>query len=57
MIRCQGNGLLRLNDILTWSTVATTAGSNPVILSFQRGYLPLLRVIYLSLLPRRSDEP
>lgn len=38
-----GNGLLRLNDILTWSTVATTAGSNPVILSFQRGYLPLLR--------------
>jgi hypothetical protein len=40
----QGNGILRIGDIIRWSPVSTRAESNRMILSFQRGYLPLLRV-------------
>ncbi|OBZ70961.1 hypothetical protein A0H81_09027 [Grifola frondosa] len=40
-----GNGILRLNDIIAWSEVSISP-SNKLVLSFQRGYLPLLR--YLS---------
>lgn len=42
--RMKGNGLLRINDIIRWSPISNKAGSSPIILSFQRGYLPLLRV-------------
>ncbi|GLB37649.1 putative P-loop containing nucleoside triphosphate hydrolase protein [Lyophyllum shimeji] len=38
-----GNGLLRIADIIQWSPVSTQAGSDPRTLSFQRGFLPLLR--------------
>jgi hypothetical protein len=38
------NGLLRISDILRWTPVSVKAGSNRQMLSFQRGYLPLLRV-------------
>ncbi|KAF8070666.1 hypothetical protein FPV67DRAFT_1488261 [Lyophyllum atratum] len=38
-----GNGLLRIDEILRWSPVSTRAGSHPLELSFQRGFLPLLR--------------
>ncbi|CAL1707171.1 unnamed protein product [Somion occarium] len=40
------NGLTRINDILTWTNVSIRAGSGHAILSFQRGYIPLLQ--YLS---------
>ncbi|KAH9839366.1 P-loop containing nucleoside triphosphate hydrolase protein, partial [Rhodofomes roseus] len=38
-----GNGLRRLNDILSWDDVSIRAGSQRTTLSFQRGYVPLLR--------------
>ncbi|KZT10660.1 P-loop containing nucleoside triphosphate hydrolase protein [Laetiporus sulphureus 93-53] len=38
-----GNALLRINDIIRWSDVSVSAGSQKTVLSFQRGYLPLLR--------------
>ncbi|KAH9951524.1 P-loop containing nucleoside triphosphate hydrolase protein [Amylocystis lapponica] len=38
-----GNGLLRLNDVICWPEVSIRAGSNKSVVSFQRGYLPLLR--------------
>ncbi|KAJ7647110.1 hypothetical protein FB45DRAFT_821739 [Roridomyces roridus] len=38
-----GNGLLRINDIFCWLAVSSRAGSNALVLSFQRGYLPLLK--------------
>ncbi|KZT72216.1 P-loop containing nucleoside triphosphate hydrolase protein [Daedalea quercina L-15889] len=38
-----GNGLRRLNDILVWEDVSVRAGSSRTTLSFQRGYVPLLR--------------
>ncbi|KAJ7091139.1 hypothetical protein C8R44DRAFT_817142 [Mycena epipterygia] len=38
-----GNGLLRIGDVLQWPSVSSHAGSNPSQLSFQRGYLPLLK--------------
>ena len=38
------NGLLRIGDILAWNPISVKAGSNRQTLSFQRGYLPLLRV-------------
>ncbi|RXW21902.1 hypothetical protein EST38_g3950 [Candolleomyces aberdarensis] len=41
----EGNGLLRINNIVQWPQVAFNAGSSPVILSFQRGYLPLLSLL------------
>lgn len=40
----QGNGILRINDIIQWVPVSIRAGSSMTILSFQRGLLPLLRV-------------
>jgi hypothetical protein len=40
----EGNGLLRINNVVQWPQVAFNAGTNPAILSFQRGYLPLLSV-------------
>lgn len=41
------NGLLRLNDILCHSNVSMSAGTDPGILSFQRGYLPILKVRHI----------
>ncbi|KAF5380591.1 hypothetical protein D9615_004617 [Tricholomella constricta] len=38
-----GNGLLRITDVIRWSPVSTQAWSHPQKLSFQRGFLPLLR--------------
>ena len=40
----EGNGLLRINNIVQWPQVAFNAGPNPTTLSFQRGYLPLISV-------------
>ncbi|KAI0930201.1 hypothetical protein AcV5_006978 [Taiwanofungus camphoratus] len=42
----QGNGIMRLNDIISWPEVSIKAGSQRTVLSFQRGYVPFLR--YLS---------
>ncbi|KAF5326320.1 hypothetical protein D9611_000022 [Ephemerocybe angulata] len=39
------NGLLRINDISQWREVSLSAGMNPRILSFQRGYYPLLSLL------------
>ncbi|OCH91424.1 P-loop containing nucleoside triphosphate hydrolase protein [Obba rivulosa] len=36
-------GLLRMNDIICWDPVSMQAGNQRTVLSFQRGYLPLLR--------------
>ncbi|EMD37515.1 hypothetical protein CERSUDRAFT_114154 [Gelatoporia subvermispora B] len=41
-----GNGLLRMNDVICWKPVSARAGHQRAVLSFQRGYVPLLR--YLS---------
>ncbi|TDL21593.1 hypothetical protein BD410DRAFT_297523 [Rickenella mellea] len=41
-----GNGFLRLDDIISSPEVTINAGPDPKVLSFQRGYLPLL--FYLS---------
>ncbi|KAJ7045696.1 hypothetical protein C8F04DRAFT_1065834 [Mycena alexandri] len=38
-----GNGLLRIGDIFQWSSVSSSAGSSRSELSFQRGYIPLLK--------------
>ncbi|KAJ6587167.1 hypothetical protein DFH09DRAFT_248112 [Mycena vulgaris] len=38
-----GNGLLRISDIFKWQSVSSRAGSSRSQLSFQRGYLPLLK--------------
>ena len=40
----QGNALLRINDIFKWPSVSAQAGLSRTTLSFQRGFLPLLRV-------------
>ncbi|PCH43420.1 nucleoside triphosphate hydrolase protein [Wolfiporia cocos MD-104 SS10] len=40
-----GNGLLRLNDVLAWGEVSLSAGGRRDVLSFQRGYLLLLRYL------------
>ncbi|TFK54494.1 P-loop containing nucleoside triphosphate hydrolase protein [Heliocybe sulcata] len=41
-----GNGLLRLIDVIAWPKVSMQAGQDREVLSFQRGYFPVLR--YLS---------
>ncbi|KAJ7497553.1 hypothetical protein FB451DRAFT_1211927 [Mycena latifolia] len=38
-----GNGLLRIGDVFNWPSVSSRAGSSSSQLSFQRGYLPLLK--------------
>ncbi|KAJ7772619.1 hypothetical protein DFH07DRAFT_993348, partial [Mycena maculata] len=38
-----GNGLLRIGDVFNWPSVSSRAGSSRSELSFQRGYLPLLK--------------
>ncbi|KAJ7496030.1 hypothetical protein B0H11DRAFT_2171669 [Mycena galericulata] len=38
-----GNGLLRIGDVFHWPSVSTHAGSSRSELSFQRGFLPLLK--------------
>ncbi|KAL1742486.1 hypothetical protein HDZ31DRAFT_43128, partial [Schizophyllum fasciatum] len=40
-----GNGMLRVGDIIRWAQVSTQSSfaSRQLVLSFQRGYLPLLR--------------
>ncbi|KAJ6625897.1 P-loop containing nucleoside triphosphate hydrolase protein [Mycena sp. CBHHK59/15] len=38
-----GNGLLRISDIFQWPSVSSRAGSSQSVLSFQRGYVPLLK--------------
>ena len=41
----QENGLLRISEVLQWAPVSTSGGSDPErVLSFQRAWLPLLRV-------------
>lgn len=40
----QDNGLVRVNDILSWEKVSGQAGSDKSVLSFQRAYVPLLQV-------------
>jgi hypothetical protein len=41
----QENGLLRISEVLQWTPVSTSSGSDPErVLSFQRAWLPLLRV-------------
>ncbi|KAI0812709.1 P-loop containing nucleoside triphosphate hydrolase protein [Irpex lacteus] len=42
----KGNGLKRINDILTWDKVSTRANYDNTVLSFQRGYIALFQ--YLS---------
>lgn len=44
----QGNGILRIGDILSFSDVSTAAGTKAGVLSFQRGYLPILQVRVIS---------
>ena len=39
----QDNGILRMADVLSWTEVAIRPTSRTV-LSFQRGYVPVLRV-------------
>ncbi|KAJ6594163.1 hypothetical protein B0H19DRAFT_1094164 [Mycena capillaripes] len=38
-----GNGLLRIGDLFQWPSVSSRAGSSRSELSFQRGYVPLLK--------------
>lgn len=45
----QGNGLLRLGDAISWPAVSTSAGSDRMVLSFQRGFLPIIQVCLLSI--------
>lgn len=45
----KGNGLKRINDILTWDKVSTRANYDNTVLSFQRGYIALFQVRYLDL--------
>ena len=40
----QDNALLRIGDILRWEPISMRAGSSRTTLSFQRGFLPLLKV-------------
>jgi hypothetical protein len=41
----QENGLLRISEVLHWTPVSTSSRSDPKwVLSFQRGWLPLLHV-------------
>ncbi|KAJ7072084.1 hypothetical protein C8F01DRAFT_1044463 [Mycena amicta] len=49
------NGLLRINDVLRWTSVSTEAGSNSV-LSFQRGLVPLLKFYASDLITKSTLE-
>lgn len=40
----QENGLLRISEVLRWTPVSTSSGSDERVISFQRAWLPLLRV-------------
>ncbi|TFK23669.1 P-loop containing nucleoside triphosphate hydrolase protein [Coprinopsis marcescibilis] len=40
-----GNGMLRIIDIILWQKVSAQAGSSSTELSFQKGYVPLLRFL------------
>ena len=35
-----------MNDILSWKLVSIRAGSDKSVLSFQRGYIPVLQVMH-----------
>ncbi|KAF8656766.1 hypothetical protein AX16_002444 [Volvariella volvacea WC 439] len=41
----EGNGLLRIVDVLIWQPMSVTAGRNMVTLSFQRAYIPLMKFL------------
>ncbi|KAH6914275.1 hypothetical protein BKA70DRAFT_1558250 [Coprinopsis sp. MPI-PUGE-AT-0042] len=40
-----GNGILRINDIVLWPEVRVNAGSSTTVLSFQKGYFPIIRLL------------
>ncbi|KAF8656758.1 hypothetical protein AX16_002437 [Volvariella volvacea WC 439] len=39
----EGNGLLRIVDVIAWESVSATAGRGEATLSFQRAYIPLMK--------------
>ncbi|KAJ7163577.1 hypothetical protein C8R43DRAFT_1171786, partial [Mycena crocata] len=49
-----GNGLLRIGDVFGWSPVSSRAGSSRSELSFQRGYLHMLKFYSSDLVVRST---
>nr|GAT43007.1 predicted protein [Mycena chlorophos] len=50
------NGLLRINDVIRWPQVSNEAGSSPQVLSFQRGFVPLLKFLASDLVLKSTLE-